>query len=192
MINRRNLISLGSAALSVGVVGAPAAAWSKAFVGHEPRALALHNLHTGEHISVTYFQGGKYLHTALSKVNHFLRDFRTGQVHQIQPGLLDVLHQLSAKLETGQPFQVISGYRSPKTNARLARSSAGVAHHSLHMQGKAIDIRAPGIELSDLRDAAKALCRGGFGYYPGSDFVHVDIGPVRHWELEAHADHGEG
>jgi uncharacterized protein YcbK (DUF882 family) len=128
-----------------------------------------------------------FVHTALVEgVVH------TSLVEVFGHGLLDVLHQLSAKLEAGQPFQVISGYRSPKTNARLARSGSGVAHHSLHMQGKAIDIRAPGIELSNLRDAAKSLGRGGVGYYPASDFVHVDIGPVRHWALDSHADHDEG
>jgi uncharacterized protein YcbK (DUF882 family) len=184
MIERRKLLTLGAGALATTVATAPATAWSKAFVGPIERHIALHNLHTGEHLSLTYFDKGRYLHGALHQVNHFLRDFRTGQAHAISPQLLDVLHSLSAKLETGQPFQVISGYRSPKTNARLARRTHGVAHHSLHMAGKAIDIRAPGVELADLHKAAKDLGRGGVGYYPDSDFVHVDVGPVRHWGQE--------
>ncbi len=184
MIERRKLLALGVGALTTATVAAPGAALSKAFVGPIERHIALHNLHTGEHLSLTYFDKGRYLHGALSQVNRFLRDFRTGKSHAISPQLLDVLHALSAKLETGQPFQVISGYRSPKTNARLAKHSHGVAHHSLHMAGKAIDIRAPGIDLADLHKAALELGRGGVGYYPDSDFVHVDVGPVRHWGQE--------
>ncbi len=190
MIDRRKLFSLGAGALATPCLAAPSLSWAKAFVGPPERHVNLHNLHTGEQLSLTYFENGRYLHPALHSVNRFLRDFRTGQVHAISPQLLDLLHTLSAKLETGQPFQVISGYRSPKTNARLARHGHGVAHHSLHMQGMAIDIRAPGVELADLHKAALELGRGGVGYYPTSDFVHVDVGPVRHWSLDDH-DGGE-
>lgn len=191
MIERRKLVGFGAGAICTAAVSAPENALAKAFVGPIERHIALQNLHTGEHLSLTYFDKGRYLHGALKQVNHFLRDFRTGQSHAISPQLLDVLHALSARLETGQPFQVISGYRSPRTNARLRRHSHGVAQHSLHMAGKAIDIRAPGVELADLHQAARDLGRGGVGYYPDSDFVHVDVGPVRYWGQEPGVD-GEG
>ncbi len=110
-----------------------------------------------------------------------LRDFRTGEAHVIDPGLLDLLHDLNSKLETGEAFKVISGYRSPQTNGMLHEHSSGVASKSLHMQGMAIDIRVPGRALTSLHDAALQLGRGGVGYYPNSDFVHVDVGRVRKW-----------
>jgi len=143
--------------------------------------VAFHNLHTGESLKAVYWDQGAYVADALNAVNHVLRDFRTGDVHPIAPRLLDVLNTLSARLETQGPFQVISGYRSPKTNAMLHQESSGVATKSLHMQGMAIDIRAPGIQLASLHSAALSLRAGGVGYYPASDFVHMDVGPVRRW-----------
>lgn len=149
-------------------------------------ALATRNLrfshtHTGEHLSVDYFSAGEYLPDALSTVNHFLRDFRTGDVHDIDPGLLDLLHHLQGQTESSRPFQVISGYRSPRTNAMLRQHSEGVAAGSLHLQGQAIDIRLADVPLAKLRAAALAAKRGGVGFYPASDFVHVDTGRVRYW-----------
>ena len=141
----------------------------------------MHNLHTGETLDTVFWDEGRYVPDALSEVNHVLRDFRTGDVHQIQPGLLDLLHRLSAKTEVKAPFQVISGYRSPRTNAMLHERSHGVASHSLHMQGMAIDIRHPDLALDKLHMAALDLKGGGVGYYPSSDFVHVDVGPIRRW-----------
>jgi uncharacterized protein YcbK (DUF882 family) len=181
MISRRKLISMGGAALATGTLALPTAGWTKAFVGAEHRRIALHNLHTGESVKLTYWEGGDYVHGALSEVNRVLRDFRTGDVHPINPKLLDLLHTLSARTETLQPFQVISGYRSPRTNAMLESASSGVAHRSLHMEGMAIDIRSPNVSLSHLHRAALSLKQGGVGYYPSSDFVHVDVGPVRQW-----------
>jgi uncharacterized protein YcbK (DUF882 family) len=143
--------------------------------------VALHNLHTGESISTVYWEDGAYVPGALHEVNHVLRDFRTGDVHTIRPELMDLLHNLSRTLEVDRPFQVISGYRSPQTNAMLREESNGVAQHSLHMQGMAIDIRIEKVPLARLHKAALILQRGGVGYYPDSDFVHVDIGPVRRW-----------
>ena len=136
---------LGVGAFGAAVAGGLGEASAKAFVGPIERHIALHNLHTGEHLSLTYFDKGRYLHPALHAVNHFLRDFRTGQAHAISPKLLDLLNALSAKLEMSQPFHVISGYRSPKTNARMHKHSHAVATHSFHMKGQAIDIRAPGV-----------------------------------------------
>jgi uncharacterized protein YcbK (DUF882 family) len=114
-------------------------------------------------------------------MNTLLRDFRTGDVHPIAPGLLDLVTALQARLDTNATVQVVSGYRSPKTNAALHERSDGVASHSLHMVGEAMDLRIPGVELAQLRDAALGLRRGGVGYYPASDFVHVDVGRVRRW-----------
>lgn len=161
-----------ASALDVGL--APAAALV-------PRELRFLHTHTGERLTVEYFTRGEYLHDALSTVNHFLRDFRTGEVHDIDAGLLDLLHELGGLTESSKPFQVISGYRSPKTNAALRQRSEGVAAGSLHMQGQAIDIRLGDVPLARLRNAALSVKRGGVGYYPASDFVHVDTGRVRRW-----------
>ena len=145
------------------------------------RALSLTHTHTGERLAVEYFSGGSYLRNALASFDHFLRDFRTGDVHAIDPGLLDLLHDLTDLTGTTRPFQVISGYRSPATNEILRHRSEGVAGGSLHMKGLAIDIRLADGPLAMLRKAALASGRGGVGYYPASDFVHVDTGRVRTW-----------
>ena len=145
------------------------------------RALSFAHTHTGEHLNIEYFSGGRYLPDALSDVNHFLRDFRTGDVHPIDADLLDLLHNLRGLTGTSKPFQVISGYRSPQTNEMLRQHSEGVAAGSLHMKGQAIDIRLADIPLGLLRKAALSVKRGGVGFYPVSDFVHVDTGRVRVW-----------
>lgn len=173
-MNRRHLIASGLALAGAGF-SAPALADTSA------RALSLHNLHTGETLDATYWEHGAYVSPALDALNHLLRDHRTGQSHAMAPQLLDLVNILGRKLETRQTVQIISGYRSPQTNAALHEKSAGVATHSLHMQGEAMDIRIPGVELADLRDAALSLKLGGVGFYPGSDFVHVDIGRIRRW-----------
>ena len=147
------------------------------------RELSFENTHTGERLKVEYWANGQYLPDALTEVNRLLRDFRTGQVHPIAPQLLDLLVRLRARLDTTQPVSVISGFRSPVTNAmlRAEHEHSGVASKSLHMQGMAIDIRIPGRDLADLHVAALAARSGGVGYYPRSDFVHVDVGRVRSW-----------
>ena len=145
------------------------------------RALDFVHTHTGERLAVEYFGGGAYVPDALAEVNHFLRDFRSGDVHPIDPQLLDLLHNLTGLTSSSRPFQVISGYRSPATNEMLRHRGEGVAAGSLHMQGQAIDIRLADVPLSTLRNAALTVQRGGVGYYPASDFVHVDTGRVRTW-----------
>jgi len=147
------------------------------------RELSFDNLHTGEKLVVEYWANGQYQPDALAEVNRLLRDFRTGQIHPIAPQLLDLLSRLCARLETAEPINVISGFRSPATNAmlRAEHEHSGVASQSLHMQGMAIDIRMPGCELPHLHVAALAERSGGVGYYPHSDFVHVDVGRVRSW-----------
>jgi uncharacterized protein YcbK (DUF882 family) len=145
------------------------------------RVLRFSHTHTGERLEVDYFVDGAYLPDALETVNHFLRDFRTGDIYPIDPELLDLLHRLAGMTETSRPFQVISGYRSPATNEMLRHRSEGVAAGSLHMRGQAIDIRLGDVPLRALRRAALAAHRGGVGYYPASDFVHVDTGRPRTW-----------
>lgn len=143
--------------------------------------LALVNTHTGERIDLVYRESGAYVPQALAEIDRVLRDHRTNQIAPIDPALLDLVHRLGGLLDARQPFHVISGYRSPVTNARLATAGSGVARTSLHLAGRAIDLRLPGRPLEDLRAAALQLGRGGVGYYPRSDFVHVDTGRVRAW-----------
>jgi uncharacterized protein YcbK (DUF882 family) len=148
------------------------------------RTLSFLHTHTEERLTTTYCTAGDYAAGALHDLNHLLRDFRVNVVKPIDPELLDLLFVLNARLGTNQPFHVISGYRTPETNAMLQErggSHSGVASHSLHIEGKAIDIRVPGIHLEHLRDTAKALQIGGVGFYQASDFVHVHTGRVRHW-----------
>lgn len=143
--------------------------------------LALLNTHTGERIDLVYREAGVYVPQALAEIDRVLRDHRTDQIAPIDPELLDLVHRIGGLVDARQPFQVISGYRSPATNARLATPGSGVARTSLHLEGRAIDLRLPGRPLADLRAAALRLGRGGVGYYPRSDFVHVDTGRVRAW-----------
>ena len=145
------------------------------------RSLAFYNLHTGEDLNTVYWSEGQYLPEALNRINHILRDHRSGEAVSIDARLLDLLHELSGRMGSQARFHVISGYRSPHTNAIMRLHSAGIARHSLHTQGKAIDIRLPGHSLASLHQAAVRLRGGGVGYYPGSDFVHMDTGRVRYW-----------
>lgn len=174
---RRAVLRLGIAGLA-GLVSSPALA---ALGSPRERTLSLHNLHTGETIRTTFWADGAFQPAALRDIDFVLRDFRTGDVIEIDRELLVVLHDLMRLTDRKTAFEVISGYRSPKTNAALAKSSNGVAKNSLHMQGMAIDVRLPGMPLRQLRDAAKGLRAGGVGYYPKSDFVHLDTGRVRYW-----------
>ena len=150
---------------------------------HEYR-LRFYHTHTGEHLDVVYRRGDQYIPEALDDLDHFLRDHRTGDVRHFDPRLFDLLYDLTASLDdSGGEIDVICGYRTPWSNEflRTRNPHTGVAQHSLHIQAEAIDIRLPGIPTSELRDAALRLHRGGVGYYRSSDFVHVDVGRVRHW-----------
>jgi uncharacterized protein YcbK (DUF882 family) len=174
MRRRAVLKALAFAPLAPALAGSPTAAAA------QERALAFHHTHTGERLRVVYYAVGGYLADALDSVNRLLRDFRTGEQHSIDPRLLDALCALRAACGGGT-FEIISGYRSPQTNAMLRRASTGVAEGSLHTTGRAIDVRLVGTPTARLRDAAIALGHGGVGYYPGSDFVHLDTGRVRTW-----------
>ncbi|MXS86366.1 DUF882 domain-containing protein [Nitrosomonas sp. HPC101] len=174
---RRRLLQAGLGACALFAMPAANAAYSRIY----EKRLSLLNLHTGERIRTAYWEKGKYIPEALQAIAKVLRDHRSGERHPIDLGLLDLIQHLHYKTGSSKEFQVISGYRSPATNATLAARSHGVAKKSLHMQGKAIDIRLPGIPLNTLRRVATSMRVGGVGYYPESDFIHVDTGNVRYW-----------
>ncbi len=147
-----------------------------------PRVLSFYHLHTEERIEVIYRIGDRYQRGALQKLNHFFRDFRTGDTIAMDPQLFDLLYDVKSRLDDpGARFHVLSAYRSPSTNRMLRRTSRGVAKNSLHLKGQAIDIRFPDLSARYIRNAAIALNRGGVGYYSRSDFVHLDTGAVRQW-----------
>ncbi|HVR71834.1 MAG TPA: DUF882 domain-containing protein [Vicinamibacteria bacterium] len=146
-----------------------------------PRSLSFLNTHTAEKVTAVYWADGEYQPAALAAINRVLRDHRTGLVKDIDRRLLDVLHSLRLDLGTTAPFHVISCYRAPQSNALLRRRGRAVAEKSLHMEGKAADVRLPGVKLDDLHQVAVARKAGGVGYYPGPSFVHVDVGRVRYW-----------
>lgn len=177
MLSRRRFLT----ALGGPLIVAATPLHSLAAAADGPRELRFLHTHTGERLAVEYFGAGGYLDGALSAVNRFLRDFRTGDVHSIDPLLLDQLHALGSLTGSTRPFEVISGYRSPVTNAQLRQRSEGVAAGSLHMVGRAIDIRLTDVPLESLRAAARSLKAGGVGFYPASNFLHVDTGRVRFW-----------
>jgi uncharacterized protein YcbK (DUF882 family) len=145
------------------------------------RTLAFYNIHTNEQLKVCYFEQGRYHPESLEQINHILRDYRTGTIKPIDTDLLDLLFSVKCRIRPRTPFSVISGYRTPATNAMLRRSSTGVAKASFHIKGQAIDIRLPGYDTAALRNLCVKLRSGGVGYYSRSDFVHLDVGPVRTW-----------
>ena len=179
--SRRHFLKTGLSACTL--LALPVAASSAHATVKQPfeKKLGFLNLHTGERIQSAYWADGRYIPEALHAINKVLRDHRTGDLYAIDTGLFDMLHLLQNKLGSKQEFHVISAYRSSTSNEMLAARSQGVAKTSLHTFGKAIDIRLPGRKLSDLRTAALSLQMGGVGYYPSSNFVHVDTGRVRFW-----------
>lgn len=181
-ISRREFVRLGSVATAA--VAAPSLVFARMRAARPvERRLAFYNLHTGEHLNTIYWARGRYVPGALSKINWILRDYRRNAVKPIDVRLLDLLYALDGKLETHQPFHIICGYRTLATNEYLRLHTAGVAKHSLHMQAMAVDIRIPGCRLAAVQRAALALGDGGVGIYPLSDFIHVDVGRVRHWRF---------
>lgn len=147
----------------------------------QTRRLRFSHCHTSEKLDVVYNEAGVYLPDALDEINGLLRDFRSGEVHPIDKGLLDMLFELQTRTG-GDVYEIISGYRSPATNEMLRKNGGGgVARRSYHMRGMAMDVRLRGVETAQLQKAALALKAGGVGYYPKSDFVHLDTGRVRFW-----------
>ena len=177
---RRLFLSAAAGAAVSLLVGRPSAA-DAPFTARRERALSFFNTHTGESVSAVYWADGVYREEALATFNRVLRDHRTGGLHAVDTRLLDLLHALRGDLGTRAPFHVISCYRSPATNATLRSHGHAVAEHSLHMEGKAMDVRLPGVALDALHEAAVARRAGGVGYYSGPSFVHVDVGRVRYW-----------
>lgn len=178
---RSLLLRTGLLSAAVGLLLGSCKTAASASIEPEYR-LRLYHTHTQERLDLVYRRGNHYLPDAIEKLDEFLRDHRTGDVRELAPGLFDLLHDLTLALhDPGAEIDIVCGYRTPGSNAFLRRTSSGVAAHSLHIQGEAIDIRIPGISTSQLRNAALALHRGGVGYYPKSEFVHVDVGRVRRW-----------
>lgn len=179
-----NLESKQAIALS-GLLAIALASGLFAFVGQaaavEQRQLSFYHTHTQKHLNVIYSIDGEYVDSALEEINAFLSDFRTGDQVTIDPHLLDLIYDVRASFRTDGTFEIISAYRSPKTNEMLRGRSNGVAKNSQHVLGNAIDLRLRDVATTDLRDAAIALQRGGVGYYRNSDFVHIDTGRVRRW-----------
>jgi uncharacterized protein YcbK (DUF882 family) len=175
--SRRGFLATAGACLAAPMLSLP----RRVHASPAPRALSFVHTHTGESLALTYAVGDSYVPRALATLEHFLRDFRNGRTHAIDPSLLDQLHALAHVTATSAPFQVISAYRSPATNRSLREGGHGVALNSLHLTGQAIDIRLADVALADLHGAALSFRAGGVGYYPGSDFVHIDTGRVRSW-----------
>ena len=147
----------------------------------DDRQLSFYHTHTAESLTVTYYRDGDYVPAALDELNYFLRDFRTGDVTEMDPAVFDILHDIYVQTGSTGTYEVISAYRSPKTNEMLRSKSNGVARNSQHLHGNAIDVRLRGVDTAKLRDVAIALHRGGVGYYRSSNFIHVDTGRVRTW-----------
>jgi uncharacterized protein YcbK (DUF882 family) len=176
-MDRREFLRIGTAAAAALIVQT---GYAKPNAPLE-RSLGFYNTHTDETLRTVYWAEGHYQPDGLREINRILRDHRTGDIHAMDERLLDLLYVLQTRTGSRDKFHVISGYRSPVTNAKLNARSSGVARHSYHMQGMAIDIRLPGYDLKQLHQAALALKAGGVGCYPASNFIHVDVGPVRRW-----------
>lgn len=178
---RRRVLHLGVVGMSGALLGRSLRAQAAAPAASSKR-IALHNLHTGERLDVEFAREGEYVPQAMAAIEVVLRDFRTGERHAIDLKLLDTLHAVADRSGVDPVFGVISGYRSPQTNEQLRERSAGVARHSLHLEGRAIDVRLAGVDCAALAAEALDLGAGGVGYYRRSDFVHLDTGPFRTWK----------
>ena len=180
-ISRRNFLGL---VLCAGLTGLSPKAVIAAVEGvrTSEKSLSLYNPHTKDHFKGIYWRNGKYVDDALKNINHIMRDFRAKDIKQIDTRLLDLLHGITTKLKPKNPIHVISGYRTPETNAKLRKRGKGAAKNSYHVMGKAVDIHLPGWRTSALRKAAYKMKSGGVGYYPKRRFVHIDVGPIRYWK----------
>ena len=179
-LSRRSLLKLGAVAALNGLF--PPHSFSALTGSFQPeKSVSLYNVHTGESVQAVYWSEGKYNPQALDDINYLLRDFRANSIQPINKQLLDFLHAIQTRLETRQYFHVVSGYRSPATNEFLRKNNKGVAKNSMHLYGKAVDFRVPKSGLALVRRAAMDQGYGGVGYYPHSDFVHIDVGKVRRW-----------
>lgn len=181
-LDRRDVLKVGLAGVLASVVPLLSSQNSYAARGRQPWEISFRHGHTGESFSGVYRVGDRYLPEAFERLNYVMRDFRTNEAFPMDPRVVDLLSIVQRRAETNsKPMEVLSGYRSPKTNAMLRRVSTGVAKNSFHMYGQAIDFRLPNHSTRDLRKIAVDLKAGGVGYYPKSDFVHIDTGKVRSW-----------
>jgi uncharacterized protein YcbK (DUF882 family) len=176
---RRFLKNLACSSLLA--MGSPKIAQAAFSIFTPHKTLSLQHHHTGENLTLTYYEQGRYIPGALQEISHFMRDYHTDTVHSFDKALLDQLHDVKLLLGVNKPFHILSAYRSPGTNADLRRHSQGVAKHSLHMEGRAVDIRMEGVNAKTIRNVALTLQRGGVGFYPNSNFVHLDTGELRTW-----------
>jgi uncharacterized protein YcbK (DUF882 family) len=180
MMSRRRLFRLALPIVSLLVL--PFGIAAATTLPLQEHRLLLYHLHTNERINIVYRIGDSYVPDAVGQLDHFLRDHRTGDVTNLDPRLFDLLSDLTVAVgHPGAEIDIVCGYRTPWSNEFLRRTTVGVAQHSQHILGEAIDIRIPGVPTARLRDAALSLHRGGVGYYPQSQFVHVDLGPIRRW-----------
>ena len=179
IISRRDLLALGLVSAASAVFPLKALAASEEVLSQ--KELFFYNVNTREHLNAVYWKNGMYLPDGLARINHIFRDIRSDMEREININLLDLLFDVKEKIKSKGPYNIISGYRTPKSNAILSKSNKGVAKNSLHMFGKAVDIRIPGYSLKGLRKTAMEFQAGGVGYYPRSKFVHLDVGEVRYW-----------
>jgi len=179
IITRRDLLALGLVTAASTIFPLKARAVSEKISSQ--KELFLYNVYTKENINTVYWKDGMYLPDELARINHIFRDIRSGKEREININLLDLLFEVKEQLKSEDPFHVMSGYRTPKSNAMLRKRKKGVAKNSLHMYGKAVDISIPGYSLRGIRKAAMKLRAGGVGYYPRSKFLHLDVGEVRYW-----------
>lgn len=180
-VSRRDILKGGFAALAAACVPMINCRKAYAMIGGGAWRVKLRHAHTEEAFNGIYRVGDQYLPDAFQNINPFMRDHRTGEVFPMDPHVLDIISLIQARTRANRPLKIVSAYRSPRTNAMLRDHSRGVAKNSFHMYGQAIDIRMDDYSVSRLRDVAKSLRAGGVGYYPKSDFVHVDTGSVRYW-----------
>lgn len=179
-LSRRRFVKLGAFGLLAGLC--PTSVFAK--IGElkpAEKSLSLFNPHTEESLDTVFWADGEYLYGPLTKINYFMRDFRTGEIKSIDTRLLELLHLIQKRMNANQPLHIISGYRSPETNDLLRKKDNGVSRKSLHMFGKAVDICLPDVDLLSLRNVIKRLRVGGVGYYPKSGFIHADLGRPRYW-----------
>ena len=177
-ISRRDLLALGLVTAASAVFPFNVAASEKV---SSQKELSFYNVYTHENLKAVYWKDGMYLPEGLATINHIFRDSRTGREREININLLDLLFEVKEHMKSKEPYHIISGYRTPKSNAILGKRNKGVAKNSLHMYGKAVDISMPGYSLRGIRKVAMKLKSGGIGYYPRSKFLHLDVGEVRYW-----------
>ncbi|MDB1123762.1 YcbK family protein [Vibrio algarum] len=183
-VDRRQFLRFATGSVALATLyptGALASAIESNPISKKNKVLAFNNLHTGEKLQTQFYSNNKFIDSELNKIYHIFRDFRQNEIHQIDTHLLSQLDSIQSLLNTDAEVQIISGYRSPLTNEQLRSNSSGVAKKSFHMLGQAMDFRLDGVPLDEVRDAARILKAGGVGYYPNSNFVHIDSGPVRSW-----------